>query len=150
MRRIMLVMLAAMLLVSFSFAMAQEKEPKAGEPSQSPTMSPGSMPGGMPSQPPAMGQGSMTAPQLMQQMQDTMQQMQGMMRKPKMTTAEMKQLQDMLNSLTGHKVLSTLHTNTAIDSIYRLNDLGIGFSHIANSILAVISQRLVRKLLPVL
>ena len=51
-------------------------------------------------------------------------------------------------SLTGHKVLSTLHTNTAIDSIYRLNDLGIGFSHIANSILAVISQRLVRKLCP--
>jgi type II secretory ATPase GspE/PulE/Tfp pilus assembly ATPase PilB-like protein len=51
-------------------------------------------------------------------------------------------------SLTGHKVLTTLHTNTAIDSIYRLNDLGIGFSHIANSILAVISQRLVRKLCP--
>jgi type IV pilus assembly protein PilB len=51
-------------------------------------------------------------------------------------------------SLTGHKVLSTLHTNTAIDSIYRLNDLGIDLSHIANSVLAVISQRLVRKLCP--
>ena len=49
-------------------------------------------------------------------------------------------------SLTGHKVLSTLHTNTAVDSIYRLNDLGIELSHIANSVLAVISQRLVRKL----
>ena len=49
-------------------------------------------------------------------------------------------------SLTGHKVLSTLHTNTAIDAIYRLNDLGIDLSHIANSVLAVISQRLVRKL----
>ena len=51
-------------------------------------------------------------------------------------------------SLTGHKVLSTLHTNTAIDAIYRLNDLGIDLSHIANSVLAVISQRLVRKLCP--
>jgi len=51
-------------------------------------------------------------------------------------------------SLTGHKVLSTLHTNTAIDSIYRLNDLGIDLSNIANSVLAVISQRLVRKLCP--
>ena len=49
-------------------------------------------------------------------------------------------------SLTGHKVLSTLHTNTAIDSIYRLNDLGVGLPHIANSVSAVISQRLVRKL----
>ena len=49
-------------------------------------------------------------------------------------------------SLTGHKVLSTLHTNTAVDSIYRLNDLGIELSHIANSVLAVISQRLIRKL----
>ena len=51
-------------------------------------------------------------------------------------------------SLTGHKVLSTLHTNTAIDSIYRLNDLGRDLSHIANSVLAVVSQRLVRKLCP--
>ena len=62
MRRIMVVMLAAMLLVSFSFAMAQEKDPKAGEPPQSPTMGPGSMPGGMPSQPPGMGQSSMAPP----------------------------------------------------------------------------------------
>lgn len=49
-------------------------------------------------------------------------------------------------SITGHKVLSTLHTNTAIDSIYRLHDLGIELVHIANSILCVISQRLIRKL----
>ncbi len=49
-------------------------------------------------------------------------------------------------SLTGHKVLSTLHTNTAIDSIYRLNDLNVELFHIANSVLAVVSQRLVRKL----
>ena len=110
MRRIMVVMVAAMLLVSFSFAMAQEKEPKAGEPTQSPTMSPGSMPGGMPSQSPAMGQGSMAPTQLMQQMQDTMQQMQGLMRKPKVATAEMKQLQDMLNQMQG--MMNQMQINT--------------------------------------
>lgn len=49
-------------------------------------------------------------------------------------------------SITGHRVLSTLHTNTAVDSVYRLHDLGIDLSHIANSILCVISQRLIRKL----
>lgn len=49
-------------------------------------------------------------------------------------------------SITGHRVLSTLHTNTAADSIYRLHDLGIDLPHLANSILCVISQRLIRKL----
>ncbi len=49
-------------------------------------------------------------------------------------------------AITGHKVLSTLHTNTALDSVYRLHDLGIERTHIANSILCVISQRLIRKL----
>ena len=49
-------------------------------------------------------------------------------------------------AITGHRVLSTLHTNTAVDSVYRLHDLGIDLSHIANSILCVISQRLIRKL----
>ena len=53
-------------------------------------------------------------------------------------------------SITGHRVLSTLHTNTAVDSIYRLHDLGIDLSHIANSILCVISQRLIQKALPIL
>ena len=51
-------------------------------------------------------------------------------------------------SITGHRVFSTLHTNTAVDSIYRLHDLGIDLSHIANSVLCVISQRLIRKLCP--
>jgi type II secretory ATPase GspE/PulE/Tfp pilus assembly ATPase PilB-like protein len=51
-------------------------------------------------------------------------------------------------SITGHKVLSTLHTNTAVDSIYRLHDLGIDLSYIANGVLCVISQRLIRKLCP--
>lgn len=49
-------------------------------------------------------------------------------------------------AITGHRVLSTLHTNSAVDSIYRLHDLGVDLSHIANSILCVISQRLIRKL----
>ena len=49
-------------------------------------------------------------------------------------------------AITGHRVLTTLHTNTAVDSVYRLHDLGIDLSHIANSILCVISQRLIRKL----
>ncbi|MDD5617944.1 MAG: GspE/PulE family protein, partial [Candidatus Omnitrophica bacterium] len=49
-------------------------------------------------------------------------------------------------AITGHRVLSTLHTNSAVDSVYRLHDLGIDLSHIANSILCVISQRLIRKL----
>ena len=51
-------------------------------------------------------------------------------------------------AITGHRVLSTLHTNSAIDSVYRLHDLGVDLSHIANSILCVISQRLIRKLCP--
>ena len=51
-------------------------------------------------------------------------------------------------SITGHRVLSTLHTNTAVDSVYRLHDLGIDLSHISNSVLCVISQRLIRKLCP--
>ncbi len=51
-------------------------------------------------------------------------------------------------SITGHRVLSTLHTNTAVDSIYRLHDLGIDLSYIANSVLCVVSQRLIRKLCP--
>ena len=51
-------------------------------------------------------------------------------------------------SITGHRVLSTLHTNTAVDSIYRLHDLGIDLSYIANGVLCVISQRLIRKLCP--
>jgi len=51
-------------------------------------------------------------------------------------------------SITGHRVLSTLHTNTAVDSVYRLHDLGVDLSYIANSILCVVSQRLIRKLCP--
>ncbi len=51
-------------------------------------------------------------------------------------------------ALTGHLVLSTLHTNDAIGAISRLKDLGIGNFLLSSSITAIIAQRLVRKLCP--
>lgn len=51
-------------------------------------------------------------------------------------------------SLTGHLVLSTLHTNTAIGAITRLQDMGIEPFLLSTSLLAVLSQRLVRTLCP--
>lgn len=51
-------------------------------------------------------------------------------------------------SLTGHLVLSTLHTNTAIGAITRLQDMGIEPFLLASSIEAVMAQRLVRLLCP--
>ncbi len=51
-------------------------------------------------------------------------------------------------SLTGHLVLSTLHTNTAIGAITRLRDMGIEPFLLSSSLLAVMSQRLVRLLCP--
>ncbi len=51
-------------------------------------------------------------------------------------------------SLTGHLVLSTLHTNSAAGAIPRLIDLGIRPSLITPSINCIIAQRLVRKLCP--
>jgi type IV pilus assembly protein PilB len=52
-------------------------------------------------------------------------------------------------ALTGHLVLSTLHTNDAPSSIVRLVNMGIEPYLLAASIRAVIAQRLVRKLCPV-
>jgi general secretion pathway protein E len=49
-------------------------------------------------------------------------------------------------SLTGHLVLSTLHTNTAIGAMTRLIDMGVEPFLIASSLLGVMSQRLVRTL----
>ena len=49
-------------------------------------------------------------------------------------------------STTGHLVLSTLHTNSAIGAIARLKDLGVRPFLIADSLIGVISQRLVRKI----
>lgn len=51
-------------------------------------------------------------------------------------------------SLTGHLVLSTLHTNTAIGAITRLRDMGTEAFLLASSLLGVVSQRLVRLLCP--
>jgi general secretion pathway protein E len=47
-------------------------------------------------------------------------------------------------SLTGHLVLSTLHTSDAVESVVRLVDLGVEPWIIANALTAVLSQRLVR------
>jgi type II secretory ATPase GspE/PulE/Tfp pilus assembly ATPase PilB-like protein len=49
-------------------------------------------------------------------------------------------------SLTGHLVLSTLHTNNAPETLTRLLDMGMNPLNIADSFLAVVAQRLVRKL----
>ena len=49
-------------------------------------------------------------------------------------------------SITGHLVLSTLHTNSAVGTIPRLLDMGVSQDLIATSLLAVVAQRLVRKL----
>lgn len=49
-------------------------------------------------------------------------------------------------SLTGHLVLSTLHTNTAAGAIGRLQDLGVDGFLLASTVRGVISQRLVRRL----
>ncbi len=51
-------------------------------------------------------------------------------------------------SLTGHLVLSTLHTNTAIGAISRLQDMGVEPFLLSSSLIAVMSQRLVRLLCP--
>lgn len=48
-------------------------------------------------------------------------------------------------ALTGHLVISTIHTNNALTSVSRLVDMGIEPFLISSSLLAVISQRLVRK-----
>ncbi len=49
-------------------------------------------------------------------------------------------------SLTGHLVLSTLHTNTAIGAVTRLQDMGVEPFLLSSSLEAVMAQRLVRKL----
>ena len=51
-------------------------------------------------------------------------------------------------ALTGHLVLSTLHTNSALSSITRLLDMGIDFFLLKASIVGLMAQRLVRKLCP--
>jgi len=52
------------------------------------------------------------------------------------------------SALTGHLVLSTLHTNDAPSAVSRLMDIGIEPYMLAPSLLVVIAQRLIRKLCP--
>ena len=51
-------------------------------------------------------------------------------------------------SLTGHLVLSTLHTNSALGAITRLADMGIDTCLLASSLAGIMAQRLVRRLCP--
>ena len=51
-------------------------------------------------------------------------------------------------SLTGHLVLSTLHTNTAVGAVTRLRDMGIEPFLLSSSLIGVLAQRLVRELNP--
>ena len=51
-------------------------------------------------------------------------------------------------SLTGHLVLSTMHTNSAIETITRLIDIGLEPYVVANAMIGVLSQRLVRVVCP--
>lgn len=51
-------------------------------------------------------------------------------------------------SITGHLVVSTLHTNSSASTITRLADMGVEPYLIADSIVGVIAQRLVRRLCP--
>jgi general secretion pathway protein E len=52
------------------------------------------------------------------------------------------------SALTGHLVFSTLHTNDAASAVTRLLDLGIEPYLVASSLLAVLAQRLVRRVCP--
>lgn len=51
-------------------------------------------------------------------------------------------------SITGHLVVSTLHTNSAAATISRLEDMGIESYLLADSLVGIIAQRLVRRLCP--
>lgn len=51
-------------------------------------------------------------------------------------------------AITGHVVLSTLHTNDAVSSIVRLEDMGVETYLVANSLVGLVAQRLVRKVCP--
>ncbi|TYP70107.1 GspE/PulE family protein [Paenibacillus methanolicus] len=51
-------------------------------------------------------------------------------------------------SLTGHLVLSTLHTNDSVSTITRFRDMGVAPYLIASSLVGVVAQRLVRRVCP--
>ncbi|MEQ8313177.1 MAG: ATPase, T2SS/T4P/T4SS family [Gammaproteobacteria bacterium] len=49
-------------------------------------------------------------------------------------------------SMTGHQVFSTLHTNSAVGSMSRLSDLGVLPDILADNLIGIVAQRLIRKL----
>ncbi|MDL2257991.1 Flp pilus assembly complex ATPase component TadA [Eubacteriales bacterium OttesenSCG-928-K08] len=51
-------------------------------------------------------------------------------------------------AITGHLVISTLHTNDAISSVLRLEDMGIAPYLVGSSVVGLLAQRLVRKICP--
>jgi type IV pilus assembly protein PilB len=51
-------------------------------------------------------------------------------------------------AITGHLVLSTLHTNDAVSSIVRLEDMGVERYLLSSALVGIIAQRLVRKICP--
>jgi type II secretory ATPase GspE/PulE/Tfp pilus assembly ATPase PilB-like protein len=51
-------------------------------------------------------------------------------------------------SLTGHLVLSTMHTNSAVESVVRLLDFGLDPFNFSDALLGIVGQRLVRRLCP--
>lgn len=51
-------------------------------------------------------------------------------------------------AITGHLVVSTLHTNDAISTIVRLEDMGIEPYMVSNSVVGIVAQRLVKKVCP--
>lgn len=52
------------------------------------------------------------------------------------------------SSLTGHLVLATLHTNSAVASITRLMDMGVQSFLLSSSLIGILAQRLIRLLCP--
>lgn len=54
----------------------------------------------------------------------------------------------MRSAITGHLVLSTLHTNDSVSAVYRLKDIGVEPWLTAGALRGVISQRLVRRICP--
>ncbi len=51
-------------------------------------------------------------------------------------------------AMTGHQVYTTLHTNTALGALQRLEDLGVSPTLLGGNLICLLSQRLVRKLCP--
>ncbi len=51
-------------------------------------------------------------------------------------------------ALTGHLVLSTIHTNSSVATVTRLRDLGVPSYMIASTIVGIVAQRLVRRICP--